>query len=216
MSPSRAPRTPTQPKATAVWSHLIEARTADALTALEAPCPTPVGFGWSPAELMTVAAHVVAAAPLVGAPGRHAAARQQVACLAAVFGRWFAPTVPGWVHPAGEAPGCLLWTDTDSTPVLDVLRCGHRTDALLDASTREAVAVVAGRHPGLRVRLLRLTSPLESRCFDPVTGQLTGPAEATAPLRAATAPTPVLVTSGPSRAPRRRRPRAAVTLSAAS
>jgi hypothetical protein len=100
--------------------------------------------------------------------------------------------------------------------VLDVLRCGHRTDALLDASTREAVAVVAGRHPGLRVRLLRLTSPLESRCFDPVTGQLTGPAEATAPLRAATAPTPVLVTSGPSRAPRRRRPRAAVTLSAAS
>lgn len=209
MSPSRAPNTAAKPRVAALWSHLVEARTADALTALEAPTQTAVGPGWDPAELMAVTAQAVAAAPLVGAPGRHAAARQQVASFAAVYGRWFAPTMPGWVRPTSGAPGCVLWTDTEGTPVLDVLRCGHRTDALLDAGTRHAVAVVAGRHPGLRVRLLRLVSPLESQYFDPDTGQLAGPVEAP------TLPRPVVaaVAAGAARGPRRRRPRAAVSVS---
>jgi hypothetical protein len=155
------------------WSVLVEERTAQCCALLLTTGARRSSLGWDPVAVMSTAAEVVAARPLVGHPGRHASARQQVACFTAVYGRYFTDA-----HPAGDVvadAGWLRWTDPSGATHVDVLRCGSTADELLDTTTRTRLLTFPTSTPGTgvhRVRLATLVGPHRSRTWDTRTQRL--------------------------------------------
>jgi hypothetical protein len=128
-------------------------------------------LGWAPAALLAATAEVLGSQGLPGGAGRFPAARQQMACYAAVYGRHFLLTWP-WTPTASGQADLLRWDSPDGRWLLDAPRATHADAPLRTASTETAAALAADDPSFLGVRLLALAAPGASRLLLPA-GELT-------------------------------------------
>ena len=148
-----------QPEPRDPWQDGINSRSAEICRRLTTLYGAPQDVTWSLSDTMWTTAEVVHELGLPK-PGRHQAARQQLACFAAIYGRYFYPA--GWtLQPEADLTDRLTWTDGAGHRLVDVLRCGHSDTPLLLGDEQTQLTDLV--RDGARVRLLNLAAPAESR-----------------------------------------------------
>jgi hypothetical protein len=162
------PRTLATPACTDIpWQATLDSRIT-AVCALLTTTPVldaPFG-GWPAKAILAATSETVRAQPLPVATGRQGGGRQQIACYAAVYGRYFLPSSP-WRLTRSPAAAVLRWEHPDSRVLLDAPR-GTHSDAPPATDTLRAVLAAHANEPHLvGMRLLTLASPLASRLLLP-------------------------------------------------
>jgi len=131
---------------------------------IEADPGRAVGGGWAPDDVLAAVAKI-AHAGLQASGSRHHALRQQIACYAACYGRFFVPPAAAWTL-TGVAGQQLTWTHATGAVLVDALRCAHEDDVLLPPRLRGWLNAAWKNTPNLlAIRVLALAAPLASRAW---------------------------------------------------